>query len=51
MADTPPLIRNLKHTTLEELNLTPEERAAFMANLARCSAESRRDHGIPDPKK
>jgi hypothetical protein len=49
MADTPPGIRNLQHTTLDELDLSAEELAAFMANLARCSAESRQDHGVPDP--
>ena len=51
MAETPPVIRNLQHTILEELDLTPEEREEFMANLARRSAESRRDHGISEPKR
>ena len=46
---TRPGIKNLEHVTLDELDLSEEERAAFFEELARDAAESRRDHGVADP--
>jgi len=48
---TPPVeIRNLRHTTIDELALSPEEIEALLNDIDRAALESRRDHGLPDPE-
>jgi hypothetical protein len=48
---TPPVeIRNLQHTTVEELGLSPDEFAALLDDVDRAAIESRRDHCLPDPE-
>lgn len=50
MATPPVEIRNLRHTTIEELGLSPAEVEALMDDLNRAAAEARRDLGLPDPE-
>jgi len=48
---TPPVeIRNLRHTSVEELGLSSDEIAALLDDIDRAADESRRDYGLPNPE-
>ncbi len=50
MATPPVENRNLQHTTVEDLGLSPDEVAALLDDVDRAAVESRRDYGLPDPE-
>ena len=50
MATPPVEIRNLQHTTLDELGLSPDEVAALLDDIDGAAAESRCDYGLPEPE-